>query len=255
MKKFFYGEVMTLSNYNRVTKTNESEKIKDEILLYKGLCLGGCKRRVDDEASLMTMIDNSNGKEVSYYYLLCVNCLNAMNGRHKKVLIGKIEKNIKRNSPAYASIIYDGEDGAYTDDSGLFSDFSKRMVFNKLNLNSPWIRDDMNYFKKNPNSLFRYRKLYKGEIEDIETLKNDAKDYEKHVRYVIVHRVSSEQRIKAFIGGNIDEAKLMDEYYINALFIGMALNLDDEKINEVYQNLLVRNEVWKDFGKFKFNYE
>lgn len=242
-----------MSKSFKTSNSSDSDKIKEELLSYRGLCLGGCSRRVDSRSSLMAFVHDSLKGESVYYYLVCLNCLAAMNrSKNKDVIVKKIEKQILGNRGPYACLLYVDDDMNQVDPD--ITGMSSKIKLNKLNLDSEWVIDDVSYFEDNPEKRFRYRALHKGEIDDIETLKKDSYSYESNIKYVIVHKITNEQRLKAFLGGDIDENNLMDEFYINALFIVMALNLTSDKVDEVYNNLVKRNEIWSDFETFKFNY-
>lgn len=242
-----------MSTNFKTSGSADSDKIKAELLSYRGLCLGGCYRRVDSRSSLLVYMDEELSGESVYYYLLCLNCVSALNkSKNKDKIVKKIEKNLKERKGPYASLLY--VEDMNTDDPSVNSKIGSKIKLNKLNLKSAWVLDDKSYFEENPNKRFRYRKLYEGEIEDIEALKNDVLGYISNTKYVIVHKIRNVQMLKALLGGEVDENDLMDELYINALFIVMALNMTSDKVKEVYDNLVKRNEIWSDFDTFKFNY-
>ena len=242
-----------MSTNFKTSGSADSDKIKAELLSYRGLCLGGCYRRVDSRSSLLVYMDEELSGESVYYYLLCLNCVSALNkSKNKDKIVKKIEKNLKERKGPYASLLY--VEDMNTDDPSVNSKIGSKIKLNKLNLKSEWVLDDKSYFEENPNKRFRYRKLYEGEIEDIEALKNDVLGYISNTKYVIVHKIRNVQMLKALLGGEVDENDLMDELYINALFIVMALNMTSDKVKEVYDNLVKRNEIWSDFDTFKFNY-
>lgn len=242
-----------MSTNFKTSGSADSDKIKAELLSYRGLCLGGCYRRVDSRSSLLVYMDEELSGESVYYYLLCLNCVSALNkSKNKDKIVKKIEKNLKERKGPYASLLY--IEDMNSDDPIVNSKIGSKIKLNKLNLKSDWVLDDKSYFEENPNKRFRYRKLYEGEIEDIEALKNDVLGYISNTKYVIVHKITNVQMLKALLGGEVDENDLMDELYINALFIVMALNMTSDKVKEVYDNLVKRNEIWSDFDTFKFNY-
>lgn len=243
------------NKYNETSK-GDSDQIRRELLSYKGLCVGGCGRRISSSATLMVYIDKEStnvSDESVFYYMVCHKCLKNMNKDvDVKNTVKNIESILNGNNKPYACLMYVKN----INDSGnnFVNPVSSKIKVNKLNVNSPWVLDDIDFFEKNPERRFRYRKLFDGEIDDIETLKNDSKSYSLNTRFVIIHKVTEHQRLKAFLGGDVDEIDLMDELYINALFIVMTLNLESDKVSDVYKSLVEKNEIWSDFETFKFNY-
>lgn len=222
-------------------------QIKDNLLKDGGLC-AGCERRINAE-SMMASFTNEEGV---YYYLVCKKCVNMLNKvdnflkNNKKIII---EERLFLNIHLYAAILI--KENSFKEDK------DEEQIVSILNDNkASWITEDLDYFQKNSDIKFRYRKIYMGELEETyeskSHLKEDAKN--KNIQYAIVHNIGNGKTIKSFINKLSDEYPTEDQYFIAALFIILINKIDPEKINDIYKDIKERKEIFSGFESLKINY-
>lgn len=233
--------------YNLVDDVDlNTSHIKENLLEDGGLC-AGCEKRINSE-SMMASFTN---KEGVYYYLICKKCLKVLNNVDEFLKINKktsIEERLLKNIHLYAAILKIEED---TD-----SKEEEQIVSILKNNKASWMLDDLEYFEKNKDVKFRYRKIHMGELEETYEskghLKNDAKN--KNIQRAIVHYIGDGKTIKSFINELSDNYPTDDEYFIAALFIILINKIDPEKIDDIYKDIKERKEIFKGFESLKINY-